>query len=58
MDVFHLGARGVIGMLFEFKEVPIDAFVEVAALLDYAFSDTDGGVGVGLNAGIGARYYF
>jgi hypothetical protein len=59
VDVFHLGARGVVGMLFEFKEVPIDAFVEVAAVLDYGFSDTDdGGLGVGLNAGIGARYYF
>jgi hypothetical protein len=59
VDVFHLGARGVGGMLFDFKEVPIDAFVEIAALLDYAFSDDpDGGVGVGLNAGIGARYYF
>lgn len=58
VDVFHLGARAVGGMLFEFKEVPIDAFVEIAAVLDYAFSDDDGGVGVGLNAGIGARYYF
>jgi hypothetical protein len=59
VDVFHLGARVVGGMLFEFKEVPIDAFVELAAVLDYAFSDeADGGVGVGLNAGVGARYYF
>ncbi|HWN69768.1 MAG TPA: hypothetical protein VNM90_19130 [Haliangium sp.] len=57
-DVFHLGARVVGGMLFDFKEVPIDAFVEIAGVLDYAFSDDDGGIGVGLNAGIGARYYF
>lgn len=58
-DVFHIGARAVGGMLFEFKEVPIDAFVEIAGVLDYEFSDEeDGGVGVALNAGIGARYYF
>jgi hypothetical protein len=59
VDVFHLGARVVAGMLFDFKEVPIDAFVEIAGVLDYAFSDDpDGGVGLGLNSGIGARYYF
>jgi hypothetical protein len=57
VDVFHLGARVVAGMLFDFKEVPIDAFVEIAGVLDFAFGD-DGGPGVGLNAGIGARYYF
>jgi hypothetical protein len=59
-DVFHLGARGVVGMLFDFKEVPIDAFVEIAAILDYAFASADepGGIGIGLNAGVGARYYF
>lgn len=57
-DVFHLGLRGVAGMLFDFKEIPIDVFVEIAGVLDYAFSDDNGGVDVGLNAGLGARYYF
>ena len=57
-DVFHLGVRGVGGMLFDFKEIPIDVFVEIAAVLDYAFTDEDGGPGIGLNAGVGARYYF
>jgi hypothetical protein len=57
-DVFHLGLRGVGGMLFDFKEIPIDVFVEIAAVLDYAFTDEDGGPGIGLNAGVGARYYF
>lgn len=57
-SVFHLGARGVGGMLFEFKEIPLDVFVEIAAVLDYAFTGDDGGVGLGLNAGLGARYYF
>jgi hypothetical protein len=57
---FHIGARGVVGMLFDFKEIPIDAFVEVAAVLDVRLSDDDthGGLGLAINAGIGARYYF
>src|ERR1041385_3729604 len=29
-STFATGARGVIGMLFDFKEVPLDVFVEAA----------------------------
>lgn len=57
-DIFHIGARGVAGLLFDFKEVPIDVFGEVAAVLDFAFDDVDGGAGLGINLGLGARYYF
>lgn len=56
--IFHLGARGVGGMLFDFKEIPLDVFGEVAAVLDFAFDDDTGGVGLGINIGLGARYYF
>lgn len=57
-DVFHLGLRAVGGMLFDFREIPIDVFVELAGIIDYAFTDVDGGLGIGLNASLGARYYF
>jgi len=58
-DYFALGVRAVGGLVFDFAEVPLDAFVEVAGVLEYRFSDTDnGGAGVALNAGAGARYYF
>jgi hypothetical protein len=52
---FAAGLRVVGGMLFDFKNVPLDAFVEVAGVLEYDFSK---GAGVGLNLGAGVRYYF
>jgi hypothetical protein len=51
-----LGLRGVIGMLFDFKSVPLDAFLEVAVSPEYEFGGK--GVGITLNAGAGVRYYF
>lgn len=56
---FHIGARGVAGLLFDFKDVPIDVFVEVAGVLDYIFEDgPHGGIGLDVNGGAGVRYYF
>ena len=52
---FAFGLRAVGGLLFDFKEVPLDAFVEVAGVLEYDFTT---GAGIALNAGAGARYYF
>jgi hypothetical protein len=54
---FAIGARGVAGLLFDFKDVPIDAFVEVAAVLEYEFKEGRGAA-IRLNAGAGVRYYF
>lgn len=54
---FGLGLRAVAGLLFDFKNVPLDAFVEVAAVFDYGFKDGVG-FGVDLNVGAGARFYF
>lgn len=54
-DHYALGLRGVVGMLFDFKEVPLDVFLEVAGVLEYDF---DEGAGVALNLGAGVRYYF
>jgi hypothetical protein len=52
---FAAGLRGVIGLLFDFKDVPLDVFVEVAGVGEYDFSK---GWGAALNAGAGVRYYF
>jgi hypothetical protein len=58
---FHTGVRLVLGMLFDFKDVPLDVFVEIAGVADIRF-DTDDedhkGFGLDINAGAGARYYF
>jgi hypothetical protein len=54
---FALGLRAVGGLLFDFKNNPLDAFIEVAGVLEYGFADGKG-AGLALNAGAGVRYYF
>jgi hypothetical protein len=56
-NALAIGVRGVVGLLFDFKNVPLDAFIEVAGVLEYKFSD-GAGAGLTLNAGAGVRYYF
>lgn len=56
-SAFALGARLVGGLLFDFKDVPLDAFIEVAGVFEYEFK-AGTGFGVTLNAGAGVRYYF
>jgi hypothetical protein len=56
-SAFAVGVRVVGGLLFDFKTVPLDAFVEVAPVLEYEFG-TGGGAALKLNAGAGVRYYF
>ena len=60
-DDFHVGVRGSIGMVFDFKTIPIDAFAEVALVMDYRTGGGDpdhDNLGPDLNASIGVRYYF
>ncbi len=54
---FAMGLRAVAGLLFDFKTVPLDAFVEVAGVFEYEFK-SGAGVGAALNFGLGVRYYF
>jgi hypothetical protein len=57
----HLGARAVVGMLFDFKDVPLDVFAEVAGVFEYRLGGDDPdhrGFALALNAGAGVRYYF
>ncbi len=60
-DDFRVGARAVAGLLFDFKEIPLDVFVEVAGIFEYRFGSDSAdvnGFGLALNGGLGARYYF
>jgi len=52
---YALGLRAVLGLLFDFKNVPLDVFVEVAGVFEYDFTN---GVGGAFNLGAGVRYYF
>ena len=59
-SVYHVGLRAAVGILFDFRNVPIDVFVEVAPVFEWKFSDNDddAGFGVNVNAAAGVRYYF
>jgi hypothetical protein len=52
-----VGLRAVGGLLFDFKTVPLDAFVEAGAVFEYGFKSGTGW-GIALNAAAGVRYYF
>ena len=54
---FAVGLRAVAGLLFDFKEIPLDVFVEVAGVAEYWFKDGEG-FNPALNAAAGVRYYF
>ncbi len=58
-DDFHLGVRFVGGILFDFREIPLDVFIELAFIADFRSADGGhGGFDIDLNAGVGGRYYF
>src|SRR5690242_6674487 len=52
-----IGLRAVVGLLFDFKNVPLDAFLEVAGVPEYDFGKAKG-FDVQLNVAGGVRYYF
>ena len=56
-DHIALGVRAVVGMVFDFKAVPLDAFLEVAGVGEYDFGAGQG-FDLGIIAGAGVRYYF
>lgn len=49
----RIGARGVLGLVYFFNGEPLDAFLEVAPILDLAPATE-----FSINAGIGFRYFF
>ena len=52
-----VGLRAVAGLLFDFKTIPLDAFVEVGGVLEHGLSGGHG-FALRLNAAAGVRYYF
>jgi hypothetical protein len=59
-DTIHVGIRGPVGITFDFTQVPIDVFLEIALILDFHEDEyrDDDNVDLDLNAGLGIRYYF
>jgi hypothetical protein len=55
-DHIRIGLRAPVGILFDFTRIPVDVFAEVAGVLDYRTSGD--ALGLDINGGIGARYYF
>jgi hypothetical protein len=57
---FAPGLRAIIGLLFDFKTVPLDAFVEVGGIVEFRFGSggSNHGFAVAPAVGAGVRYYF
>jgi hypothetical protein len=55
----HLGVRVPFGFLFDFKKLPMDAFLEAALIIDFIQDEPAGDKRiVDVNAALGVRYYF
>jgi hypothetical protein len=59
-NVAALGARVPFGIAFDFNNVPIDVFLELAVVVDVFVNDYPGHdrLGADLNGAVGFRYYF
>lgn len=58
-DNLRVGLRAPVGITFDFKDVPLDVFAEVALVLDFHGDEGSGDhVSLDLNGGVGVRYYF
>jgi hypothetical protein len=55
-DHTHLGLRVPFGLSFDFRRVPLDAFVELVPVWD--FDDDHGDRDLDLTGALGVRYYF
>ncbi|MCG8424927.1 MAG: hypothetical protein MJE77_44150 [Proteobacteria bacterium] len=55
-DITHLGIRIPLGVAFDFKDIPVDVFLESALVVDVSVSE-DGKGKVDFNGLIGLRYY-
>lgn len=56
-DGFAMGVRAPIGLAFDFNNVPLDVFFEVAFVVDLFVGYRDN-LGADFNGAIGVRYYF
>lgn len=53
----HVGVRVPIGIAFDFTNVPLDVFFELAFVLDFLIDDNDN-LDADLAPALGLRYYF
>ncbi len=54
-----LGLRVPVGIAFDFNNVPIDIFIELALFMDFLYDNyRDDNLYVDLNGAVGFRYYF
>jgi len=56
-DGVAIGVRGPVGIAFDFNNVPLDVFFEIALVLDF-FVDYSDDVDLDVNGAIGLRYWF
>lgn len=56
-SAFGLGVRAPIGIAFDFNNVPLDVFIELALVVDLFFDYGDDYAG-DINGAIGVRYWF
>ncbi len=60
-DYAALGVRAPLGLAFDFNNVPLDIFVELALVLDFVIDGDDrydDEIDVDVNGAFGVRYYF
>ncbi len=57
-DVVALGVRVPVGISFDFNNIPLDIFAELAVIIDFFVNDYYHRLGVDGNGAIGIRYYF
>ena len=60
-DYAAVGVRAPIGIAFDFNNIPLDIFLEVAVVLDFLLERDeryDGAIYLDLNGAFGLRYYF
>ena len=56
-SAFALGVRVPIGIAFDFNDVPLDVFVELTPVLDFAFNYRENAF-FGIDGSVGIRYWF
>ncbi len=59
-QIVHMGLRAVVGVLFDFRTLPLDVFIEAAPIVEWRFTALEGedGFGLGINVAAGVRYFF
>jgi hypothetical protein len=59
-DHFHFGVRAPFGILFDFPQVQLDVFIELAVVIDLIYTGNypDDHGRADINGAVGLRYYF